>query len=131
MATTTTPVMTFNAVDNIRASASLAAGASDNANVDYSAVFEVQIHIKNTPGGTVAATRGLKIEIFKRTGSGPTTADSPFITYYLPSQTASTAESLDFYLSTGKYNIKVTNLDVANAITVAIGADTLTSLSTA
>ena len=128
MSTSTTPVMVFNAVDNIRASASLAAGASANADVDYSVVFEAQVHVKNTPGGTVAVTRGLRIDVYKRTGNGPTTADSPFITFFLPSTTASTAESLDFYLPTGKYNIKVTNLDVTNAITVAVGADTVSSL---
>jgi len=127
---TTVPVMTFNTVDNIRASASLGAGASANADVDYSGAFEAQVHIKNTPGGTVAATRGLKIEIFKRTGNTPTTADSPVMTFYLPSAVASTAESIDIFLSTGKYNIKVTNLDAANAITVAVGADTVANLTT-
>lgn len=131
MSTSTTPVMTFNAVDNVRAAASLAASGTANYDVDYSAVFEAQVHIKNTPGGTISGTRGLKIEIFKRTGSGPTTGSSPFMTYFLPSQTASTAESADIYLSTGKYNIKITNLDTAQAIDVAIGADTLTNLTTA
>jgi len=130
MSTVTAPVMTFNAVDNIRASATLVAAGTANYDVDYSAVFEAQIHIKNTPGGSVSATRGLKIEIFKRTGSGPTIGSSPFMTYYLPSQTASTAESADIYLSTGKYNIKITNLDAAQDIVVVIGADTITNLTT-
>jgi len=52
------------------------------------------------------------------------------MTFYLPSAVASTAESIDIFLSTGKYNIKVTNLDAANAITVAVGADTVANLTT-
>jgi hypothetical protein len=127
---TTVPTYTANAAGNLRASASLAASASFNNDVDYSAKFEAQIHIKNTPGGSVSGTRGLKIEIFRRYGSGPTTADTPMMTFYLPSTTASTAESMDIFLSTGKYNIKVTNLDAAQAVTVEMGDDTVSALTT-
>lgn len=126
----TTPTYTGNAAGNIRSSASLAASASDNANVDYSTVFEGQIHVKNTPGGTVAATRGVRLDIYRRFGSSPTTADSPLLTIYLPSTTASTAESVDVFLSTGKYNVKVTNLDATNAVTVEITGDTIDALAT-
>lgn len=127
---TTVPSYTGNSAGNIRSSASLAASATDNANLDYSAVFEGQIYVKNTPGGTVAATRGLKIEIFRRHGSTPTTDDSAMLTYTLPSATASTAEGQPIFLPTGKYNIKVTNLDASNAVTVEITGDTVTNLST-
>jgi len=130
MSTVTVPTYTANAAGNLRASASLAASASFNNDVDYSAKFEAQIHIKNTPGGTISGTRGLKVEIFRRYGSGPTTAETPMMTFYMPSQTISTAESFDFFLSTGKYNIKVTNLDAAQAVTVEMGDDTVTSLTT-
>jgi hypothetical protein len=127
----TTPTYTANAAGNIRTSASLAASATDNTNVDYSAVLEGQIHVKNTPGGSVAATRGLRIEIFRRYGSTPTTAETAMLTYTLPSATASTAESIDIFLGPGKYNVKVTNLDATNAITVEITGDTITDLATA
>lgn len=129
MSTSTTPVMSFGA--SVRASASLAASGTDNADVDYSAVFEAQLHVKNTPGGTVAATRGVRVDVYRRYGSGPTTGQSPMASYFLPSTTASTAESIEIFLSTGKYNIKVTNLDTANAVTVEILADTLTNLLSA
>ena len=127
---TTVPSMTFNSAGNIRSSASLAASGTDNANVDYSAKLWAYIHVKNTPGGSVAATRGLKIEIFDRYGSTPTTGDSAIIPFTLPSATASTAESTRIRLETGKYNIKITNLDASNAVTVEITGDTVDNLTT-
>jgi hypothetical protein len=131
MATTTTPTYTGNSAGNIHTSASLAASGTANDNYDGSAVFETQVHVKNTPGGSVAATRGLKVEVFRRYASGPTTGESAFLTYTLPSATASTAESIDFFLGPGKYNIKLTNLDGTNAITVEVTGDTVTNVSTA
>lgn len=130
MASNTVPTPTFNAPGNIRASASLAAAASANFDLDYSAVFEGQIHVLNTPGGTIAAARGLQIDIFVRYGNGPATSPSPMATFFLPSLVASTAEALPIRLGPGKYNIKVTNLDAANAVTVEITGDTITSLTT-
>lgn len=127
----TTPVLTGNAAGNIRSSSSLAANGTANYDVDYHAKFEAQIHVKNTPGGTIAATRGVKVEVFRRYGSTPTTGQSAMLTYTLPSQTASTAESIDFFLGPGYYNIKITNLDASNAVTVEITGDTFDSLSTA
>ena|SRR5215510_6758316 len=126
----TTPVYTGNSAGNIRASASLSASATANYDVDYSTVIEAQIHVKNTPGGSVSGTRGLRIDIYRNYGSSPTLGQSPVMTYTLPSATASTAESGDFYLSTGKYNIKITNLDAAQAVTVEITGDTVDSVST-
>jgi len=122
---TTTPSYTPSAAGNIRSSAALGAGASANADVDYSAVFEAQIHVKNTPGGSVSGTRGLRIDVYRRFGNGPTKAASPFLSFTLPSGAASTAESLDIFLSTGKYNITITNLDGSNAVTVEITGDTV------
>jgi hypothetical protein len=82
---TTAPSFTFNAAGNIRSSASLGAGATDNANVDYSAVMEAIVTVKNTPGGSVAATRGVRVDVFNRHGSSPTTGDSATLAYTLPS----------------------------------------------
>lgn len=130
MATTTTPTYTGNSAGNIHASASLGASATANDNYDGSGVFETQVHVKNTPGGSVAATRGLKVEVFRRYGSTPTTGETAFLTYTLPSAVASTAESIDVYLPCGQYNIKLTNLDGTNAITVEVTGDTVTNLST-
>jgi hypothetical protein len=130
MATTTTPTYTGNSAGNIHASATLNAGATANDNYDGSAVFETQVHVVAT-AGTVAATAGLKVEVFRRYGSTPTTGESAFLTYTLPSTTSTTA-SLDFFLPCGKFNIKLTNLDATNALTaVSVTGDTVTSLGTA
>jgi hypothetical protein len=131
MATATTPVYTGNAAGNIDTSASLAASATRNANWDISANFEGQVHINNTPGGSVSATRGVRVDVYRRYGSSPTTAATPFLTYTMPSTTASTLESLDFFLGTGKYNIKITNLDTAQAVTCEITGDVIANLATA
>ena len=131
MATTTTiPVMTFNTAGNIISSGSISASGTANASVDYSSKHEGKIHWKNTPGGTVAATRGLKCETFRRYGSTPTTAESAMAAITLPSATASTAESGDTFVGAGKYNFKLTNLDASNAVTAEVTGDTLDSLQT-
>jgi hypothetical protein len=127
---TTTPTYTPNAAGNIRASASLAASATANYNIDYSAVWEGQIHILNTPAGAVAGTRGVRVDIYRRYGTGPTTGQSPFQSYTMASAIASTPESLDIFLATGKYNLKITNLDATNAVTVEITDDTVTNIAT-
>ncbi len=130
MATTTIPVYTGNAAGNIRSSASLANAGTANYDVDYSGKFEGQIHVLNTPGGSVAATRGVRVDVYRRYGSSPTTSPTPFFSITMPSTTASTTEGTDFFLSTGKWNIKVTNLDATNAVTCEITGDTVDSLST-
>jgi hypothetical protein len=125
---TTTPVYTGNAAGNVDASASLGAGSDRSASWDISGKFEGQVHVKNTPGGTIAVTRGLLVQVFRQYGNSPTTAQTPFLTYTMPSATASTAESLTFWLGPGKYSIKLTNLDASNAITVEVTGDTVDSL---
>lgn len=127
---TTVPVYTGNAAGNLDTSASLAAATDRSVNWDISAKFEGQVTVKNTPGGTIAATRGLKVEVFRRHGSSPTTSPSPFLAFTLPSAVPSTAESGEIFLGPGKYTIKVTNLDASNAVTVEITGDTVDSLST-
>ena len=121
--------MTFNAAGDIRASASLAANTSASYSVDYSTKLEGQITVKNTPGSSVAATRGLRCEFFPRYGTGPTDTTIAPMAIDLPSQTASVAESRTFFLPTGKWTVKVTNLDVTNAITVEISSATIDSLT--
>lgn len=126
---TITPSFTFNAAGNVRASASLASSGTANYDVDYSAVIGARVTVLNTPGGSVAATRGVRVDVFNRYGSSPTTSITAMISFTLPSATASTAETLTFDLTPGKYNIKITNLDGTNAVTVEITADTLVIVS--
>ena len=95
--TVTTPTYTGNTANNVIASATLAASGTSNANVDYSAVFEAQIHVLRDVLGFSAQE---------------------------------TAESLDFFLPTGKYNIKLTNLDATNAIVAGVTGDTIANITT-
>jgi len=131
MSSNTTPTYTANSAGNLRASASLGAGASDTVQLDIRSKFEAQIHVKNTPGGTVAATRGVKIEVFRNYGATPTQGESPCLTRTMPSAAASTAEGDDFYLPTGNYAVKFTNLDASNAVTLVATSDTIDDLETA
>jgi len=127
---TTTPVYTANTAGNIDASASLGAAGTRTANYDGTMKYETQVHVKNTPGGSVHATRGLRVDVYRRYGSSPTTGQSPFLTYTMPSASAGTAESIDFFLGPGNYAITLTNLDGTNAITVEVTGDTVSSVST-
>jgi hypothetical protein len=123
--TTTIPNFTYNSAGNIRASASLTNSGTANYDVDYSAVMQGIVTVKNTPGGSVSSTRGVRVDVYNRYGSSPTTDASPVQSYTLPSATASTAEDLTIWLQPGKYNIKITNLDATNAVTVEITGDTM------
>jgi hypothetical protein len=132
MSTVTTTTYTGNSAGNVHASASLGAGANTSDTVDsiFATCLMGFVHVKNTPGGSVAATRGLRIDVFRRYGSSPTTGETAWYSFTMPSTTASIAESLDFTLEPGKYSFKFTNLDASNAITVEATGDVLASLLT-
>lgn len=122
------PTMTFNAVGNIRASASLAASGTDSGNLDYSTKIEGQITVKVVFGAAVAATSGVKVEFFARYGS--TAADTTIATFsYTIPATASATVSRTFYLGTGKWTWKLTNLDATNAVTIEITDATVDGIS--
>lgn len=123
------PVMTFNSAGNVRSSASLAASGTASYNLDYSAKIEGQVTVKNTPGGTVASTRGVLVEFLPRYSSGPSDTTVAVLSYTLPSAVASTAESRTFFIGTGKFVVRVTNIDATNAVTVEITGDTVDSIS--
>ena len=123
------PSMTANAPGNVRASASLVAISPANYNLDFSTELEGQVTVKNTPGGAVSSTRGVRVEVYTRYGTGPATSTIPIMSVTLPSAAASTAESYTLFLSTGQYNIVVANLDVTNAVTVEITSDTVDEIA--
>lgn len=119
------PSMTFGAVGNVRASASLAASGTASYQIDLSAKIEGQITVTNTPGGTVAATRGVRVDFFPRYGSTPEDSLIAAFSYTMPSTAASTEESKTFFVGTGQWTVKVTNLDVTNAVTLEITSATV------
>jgi hypothetical protein len=122
------PSMTINAAGNVLASASIAASGTTTANVDVSSKFEVQIQVQTT-FGTVAATSGIQIDVFRRIGTGPVVDTVPIQTMTITS-TASTTKDLSLALPTGKYQVKLTNLDATNGVTAtSITGDTVDGVS--
>ena len=124
------PTMTFGAAGNALASMSLGANLTTAFNVDVSAKFEGQVNIKVTMGAAVAATAGVKVEIFEGYGSTPTyTTTNPNYTYTIPAGAASAVVyGPKFFVSTGKWQFKLTNLDATNAVTVEGTLDTVDSV---
>jgi hypothetical protein len=120
--------MTFGAQAGALASQPLAGGASISYVVDLSTKFEGQIQLKNTGGATVGTTNGLQIQAFRSFGAGPTYDTSPVTAFTIPT-TAGLATYKSFALPTGKYQISLTNLDAANAITVESTLSTLDSVA--
>ena len=112
---------TSHSAGNLLASGSLAASANTTFNVDYSAKIGGFIQIAVT-FGTVAATSGLQIDVYRRIGSGPVTDTESAMTFLIPS-TGSTTKDKSFALPTGRYQIKLTNLDGTNGLTGVSGTD--------
>jgi len=121
--------MTFNAAGNVRTSASLAASGTASYSLDYAAKVEGQVTVQNTPGANVSTTRGVRVEFFPRYGSTPADSNIPAMAYDLPSAVASTAESKTFFVGTGKWAVKITNLDATYAVTVEITDATVDGIS--
>lgn len=124
------PSMTItNAAGNLLASTTLAASGTNSAtNLDASADLEAQVQLAAT-FGTVAATSGVQVDVFRRIGSGPANDTIPITSLLLPA-TASTTQRLSFALPTGRYNIKLTNLDATNSVTaVSLTDDTIDAIS--
>lgn len=109
------PSMTFNAKGNIVSGATIALSATNTQAIDASTKFEVQIQIE-VIFGTVAAVSGLQIDVFRRSGAGPTDDTISVLTFVIPSQTSTTKDQ-SFALPTGKYDVKATNLDATNGVT--------------
>jgi len=85
--------------------------------LDIRTKFEARIQVKNTGGGTVAATNGLQVDVFRYVDGGTRKDTVPILTFVIPT-TTSTEKEQSFALPTGHYNVKLTNLDASNAITV-------------
>jgi hypothetical protein len=113
--------MTFNATGNLLGASSLAASANTTFTVDYSAKFEGEIQIA-VIFGTVAATSGLQVDVFRRIGSSPV-VDTEAVTSFVIPSTASTTKDKSVALPTGKYTIKLTNLDGTNGLTGVSATD--------
>lgn len=119
----------YNAVGDLRASASLGTGASATAtaDVDFSSVAEGRVHVDNTPGASVSSTRGLQVDCCQGYGASGTAEYEtiPSVSVLLPSAVANTLESRTIYLPPGKWRVVIRNLDATNAVTVTLTTSTV------
>lgn len=122
------PTMTYNAAGHALSSGSLAAGAAVTFNLDASTDFEVHVEAQGTGGGTVAAVNGLQIDCFR---AGDTAINYDTLSSYTTTVPIVSAalKQLTVPLGTGKWQIKLTNLDVTNAITRAAADAYITGVS--
>jgi len=117
------PSVTLSSAGNaVASSTSLNANTSTTFNVDFSSsTLGGFVQIWNTGGGTVATTNGLQIQAFATAESGAS-PNYDTIAFggvnFTIATTASTTARQSFFLPTGKYQIKLTNLDVTNGITI-------------
>lgn len=111
------PVNTSN--QTLHASASLAASGTANDDLDIRTKFEARIQY-SCAFGTVAATNGVQIDVARYVDGG-TLADTIFMPTIVIPGTTSTTKRQSFALSTGHYNVKITNLDTTNAVNPVIG----------
>lgn len=109
------PTVTSN--QTLHTSASLAGGATASDNLDIRTKFEARVQVKNTGGGTVAATNGLQVDVYRYVDGGTRKDTIAMLTFTIPT-TVSVEKEQSFVLPTGHYSVKFTNLDVTNAITV-------------
>lgn len=123
------PGMTFNTAGNALASQSLAASGTVTFNIDVSTKFEGQLEVEAN-FGTIAATAGLKVEVFPGYGATPTySTTNPNFPYTLPA-VAGLQRAPKIFLPTGKWQVKLTNLDATNGLTaVQVTNDTVDSVS--
>jgi hypothetical protein len=120
------PTYTGGSAGNAKSSAALAASGTATFDVDVSTSVEGRLQVGATGGGTVAATNGLKVEVFEMVGStavADTVAGPGSITLAMAVSTLSAAS---IHLQTGKYRIKYTNLDSTNALANAYATLDLT-----
>lgn len=131
------PSMTFGTT--LHTSASLGASGTATDLLDLSAKFEGQVMYKVTAGGTVAGTSGLQIQCFAiYSGSTygdagtATRDDNPNFAFTVNNYNGHASDvvySPKIYLPTGKWKLKITNLDASNAITVEAIVDTVDSVA--
>ncbi len=125
------PVMTFNALGNIASSQALAAGATSVLySIDASTDFELQMQVDILAGAAVAATNGVTVNVYRVLGSGTLDTDTiPAVAFTITPLTASAHSVKTVALSTGKYEISLTNTDATNAVTYTVTSAAVTSIA--
>ena len=116
------PTVTYNTAGNILAtSTSISASGTSTGNiVDFSsACFGGWLEAVDTGGGTVAATNGLRVDVYALGNSASSYSTTPMTTFTITTVT-STVKRQAILLPTGKYSVTLTNLDATNAITAGL-----------
>jgi hypothetical protein len=112
----------------VLASQSLAASASVTATVDWRGKFQGSAVVKCT-FGTVAATAGLQVNVFRSTDGGSTFESIASTSFVIPA-TASTSKGESAVLGQGYYQFQLTNLDATNGLTaVSITGETVDAIA--
>ncbi len=111
--------MTFNARGNTGISNnSLATGANTTFVVDASAKIRADIQVEVT-FGTVGSPAGLEVCAYRRFATS-NDDNNPFLSFVVPAA-GSTSQAQSFTLPTGKYLIRLRNLDGSNGVTGVYG----------
>lgn len=106
----------------------LAAATAVSFSIDATTKFALQAQFKMTTGGTVAATAGLQVQIFRNVKTTPLYDTIPFQQFVVPVPTVSPANTTTYQsieLPTGHYQFTLTNLDQTNGL-AAVECDYLT-----
>lgn len=115
------PSVTYAASGDILSSTSIAGGATNSTSVvDFtSSLVGGWVGVTNAGGGTVAATNGLRVDVFPALDSTPNYATVAMPSFTIGT-TVSTTTSLGFFLGPGKYKVSLTNIDATNAVTATV-----------
>lgn len=122
------PTYTQNAAGNVITSQSLALSASVTGEIDIRTKVEGILQVKDTGGGTVQAGANLRIQLWRKVGTGPAVDTEPFAEAYIASA-VSTTKYRSFRLPPGLYRVNLTNQDSANAIVVEATLDTVDTIA--
>jgi len=138
------PSMTDATLGNVANAVVLAAGATltynlypgatgtGNVAVATSTVFQTQLFVSITAGGTVSTTSGFTVKCYAGGGNGapPAWETIPSTTYTSETVAASGTASRKIFLDTTPgWRVSVTNNDPTNAVTLTLTDDTLSGIS--
>jgi hypothetical protein len=123
------PSMTGNALGNIESNQTISTSGSLTFALNFSTKFEGQTQIQVT-FGTVSATSGLQVSVYRAFGASQGTADTIVITQFTIPGLSSTTSNQSFALPTGWYSVTLTNLDASHSVTgVYVTTNTIDSIA--
>jgi len=137
MSLSSAPTFTPGSTGNVYPSTTLAANASVTTSAFYVGVsgqsgapgstttgsaVSGSVQVLNTGGGTVAATNGCQIQIFRSCDGGTTWDTVPYLgPFVIPTVvTSSGVQPASYDVPPGHYKVNLKNVDTSNAITVEV-----------